>query len=845
MKYANKFSTFFNSTNAKIAAILFIAVVAVHIAVFFGFLYLENSFGDFDGNPGSSFPIIGQDSPGFVLLAHNLAVNRSFSVDGLHSETFRTPGYPFFIFFAQTLFESLNSVVFLQIVCSGIIAVLVWLFAKKLLSPNVAMLASVLFSLSPLMVFHSVVLLSEIPFLLFFLLSLFLIFFTSGGKTAMFFGGVTLGVSALVRPISLYLPILYALFILFGLLRGESLKKVCVSVCLLVVGFSVVVTPWYIRNFNQTGVWGFSSISTYNVAYYNVKDFLVWKFGSKSPELVSYVHAIEQIPPEQAVSLDGGNELQKVFIPYLKDNIFSYLFFHITTTTKFFFSSSIRYIAIHTQIPALQNALGLSGPVPDLLTVLVHREWGLFFRTLGEQSIITIDRIVAITLTLLAACSLFFSKNRFYSILLLSLIFYFAILTGPVSIPRYRLPVEPFILILALFTMSEFSKYFYPIKQRFLYVSILARCFFRALKYGGAKGLPPLPPRAVLIVQLAFLGDMVCTTPLFRAVKKKYPNCRVIVLGARVEKTLLVGHPDVDRYIVWEENFKKLREQLEQERIDFACITTPNLLALAYLYLSGIPAIAVPEIKNGFSPYETKSFRLLCLLSIRIPHRMGSYAPREYLRLLEPIGIFSEDTTKVLSFSAGARDAVDAFLVKVGDKESVMRVVISPSAGNKIKNWPSNRFSAVADFLIEKYNAKVFVIGAESDRKEVEEMVSASRYKNKIINTLNVFSLDELKVLISRMDLFISVDTGPLYIAEAFNVPTIDIIGPIDENEQPPRGELHRWIVSPSRAKPLLHVMNARVYDTALAKQAVDEITPDMVFGAIEDLYPSLSKNKI
>ena len=34
--------------------------------------------------------------------------------------------------------------------------------------------------------------------------------------------------------------------------------------------------------------------------------------------------------------------------------------------------------------------------------------------------------------------------------------------------------------------------------------------------------------------------------------------------------------------------------------------------------------------------------------------------------------------------------------------------------------------------------------------------------------------------------LFISVDTGPIYIAEAFNVPTVDIVGPVDENVQPP-----------------------------------------------------------
>ena len=61
--------------------------------------------------------------------------------------------------------------------------------------------------------------------------------------------------------------------------------------------------------------------------------------------------------------------------------------------------------------------------------------------------------------------------------------------------------------------------------------------------------------------------------------------------------------------------------------------------------------------------------------------------------------------------------------------------------------------------------------------------------ETQFVNTDGLFSLDELKALIQRLSLFISVDTGPIYIAEAFDVPTIDIIGPMDENEQPPRGE--------------------------------------------------------
>ncbi len=77
------------------------------------------------------------------------------------------------------------------------------------------------------------------------------------------------------------------------------------------------------------------------------------------------------------------------------------------------------------------------------------------------------------------------------------------------------------------------------------------------------------------------------------------------------------------------------------------------------------------------------------------------------------------------------------------------------------------------------------------------------------------------------MHCFISVDTGPIYIAEAFGIPTIDIVGPMDENEQPPRGPMHRIVRTD--AAPVIHIMNSRVYDAAKARKAIEDITVDMV----------------
>jgi ADP-heptose:LPS heptosyltransferase len=103
-------------------------------------------------------------------------------------------------------------------------------------------------------------------------------------------------------------------------------------------------------------------------------------------------------------------------------------------------------------------------------------------------------------------------------------------------------------------------------------------------------------------------------------------------------------------------------------------------------------------------------------------------------------------------------------------------------------------------------------------------------------------SIDALRALISRMKAFVSVDTGPIYIAEAFDVPTIDIIGPMDENEQPPRGARHINVVDPLRGEPIIHIMNSRIYDKETARKSIENISVKMVTDAFDDLYKILDK---
>lgn len=371
---------------------------------------------------------------------------------------------------------------------------------------------------------------------------------------------------------------------------------------------------------------------------------------------------------------------------------------------------------------------------------------------------------------------------------------------------------------------------------------LLIRCLVRALFFGKAVRDVGVPS-AVIVVLTGKLGDIVCGTPVLKAIRGNLPNTRIVIAKTSGVVQPILSHSGlVDDYIDF--NSKNVIKEIKKHNIEAGFVTGPSFVPTALLYISGIPLIVAPKIIGGFSPLETRLYKILQKFIKIYLYEMGKYAPRERLKCLEHLGIVSNNTKKHLGFSETADKKIKQFFIdnKINLEKDFI-VGISPSAGNKIKEWPEERFTEVADYLIEKHKAKVFLIGGAEDSQKVQNVIKKLKNKNNVINTQGGFNIDELKAFISKLNLFISVDTGPIYIAEAFGVPTIDIVGPIDEREQPPIDKIHRVIV-PERDKPELFVLNARCYDKKEAIRQLESITISIVKNEINLLITDIKRYK-
>lgn len=348
-------------------------------------------------------------------------------------------------------------------------------------------------------------------------------------------------------------------------------------------------------------------------------------------------------------------------------------------------------------------------------------------------------------------------------------------------------------------------------------------CYFYVLVRGPASNVLGAPKR-VVVVQMAKLGDMVCTTPLFRAIKARYPDVHLTVVGNKLNQELLSGNKDVDEYIFFNGIFDLIL-QLRESRYDFGCITAPSVPYLAALFLGRVRTITVPLVVAGHSSNQTRIYHFIAALALTKPHTMHQYAPREYLRLLETIGIETTETRKYLFHTNEAQTRIDAYLAKnnlLGSEKLLVGVV--PSAGHKTKQWFADRFAGVIRDLKERYPVTILLI-AGPNHKDAGELVLKHLLPNTAIDACGIFSLEETKALISSLSMLIAVDTGPIYIAEAYGVPTVDIVGPVDEREQPPSADIHLIVTPPQPRIPQMFVMNARDYDRKEVERQLEETT--------------------
>lgn len=375
-----------------------------------------------------------------------------------------------------------------------------------------------------------------------------------------------------------------------------------------------------------------------------------------------------------------------------------------------------------------------------------------------------------------------------------------------------------YILLTYLFSPVVYSVFF-----------LKKRRFASQLLVGKAHPTPFLKKQAeerILVIQTAKIGDLICSTPVFRAIKKRYPHAHLSVMVNPVTKELLEHNPNVHEIIAIEGNFHKgflgkvkLARLVYKGRYDIAISLNPNLSFILTMFWGLIPVRI--SIMPDYSGITYKMASQFCTYIEK--HSKGRLVAETYMKMLKAIGIESNDISKEVFKSPDADN-------KVAKLDSAFIIGIAVTSGNRLKEWGAEKMAALADRLITDLNSSIVLIGSKKDRDISDKILQIMAHRNMVIDAVGEFNLSELPAIIERLSIFIGVDTGITYMADAMSIPTIDIAGPSDMEDARPTGKKVLIIQNKLSCVPCSHAFKAPYSCIYGHRKCITDITVEEVF---------------
>jgi len=278
----------------------------------------------------------------------------------------------------------------------------------------------------------------------------------------------------------------------------------------------------------------------------------------------------------------------------------------------------------------------------------------------------------------------------------------------------------------------------------------------------------------ILIIQTAFIGDVILVTPLLETLAQEFKELQLSVVVTPQGKEILDGNPNIHEIIVYDKKgkdkgffkFLNMVKKIKGKKFDIAIIPHRYLRSNLLAYLAKIPT------RIGFDT-STGSF----LLTDKIPYLKNKHEVERNLDLAQVItpGIKVGKRNLSIYLTDKEKEFAKEFL-KVYNVTNDFLIGFAPGSVWATKRWTTSGYAQVGDELSKMYQAKIIIFGSKNDIKLADEI------KNKM-NTTPIIAagktnLKELSALIARCNLFVTNDTAPMHIAMAFNIPTVAVFGP-------------------------------------------------------------------
>jgi ADP-heptose:LPS heptosyltransferase len=257
-----------------------------------------------------------------------------------------------------------------------------------------------------------------------------------------------------------------------------------------------------------------------------------------------------------------------------------------------------------------------------------------------------------------------------------------------------------------------------------------------------------------LVIQTAFIGDVVLATALIEKLHAHYPDARIDFLVRKGNESLLAGHPFLHEVLIWDKRKHKLRNLRNLIRIIRRTKYDTVINVQRFAATGLLTALSGAGRTIGFDKNP-----LSFLFSKKIPHIVGNKHEIERNQAL--IAAFTDDQlAKPRLYPTQADEE------KVRPYKTKPYITVSPASVWFTKQYPKEKWTSFLQQL--PMECTIYLLGAPNDKDLCEEIKAAHP---KAFNLSGTLSFLQSAALMKDAGMNYVNDSAPMHFASAVNAP--------------------------------------------------------------------------
>lgn len=294
-------------------------------------------------------------------------------------------------------------------------------------------------------------------------------------------------------------------------------------------------------------------------------------------------------------------------------------------------------------------------------------------------------------------------------------------------------------------------------------------------------------PQKILVIRRDNIGDLVCTTPAFAALRQHFPGAQIGALVNSYNAGVLRGNPNVDHVFVYQKLkhagsfMKRCKALVRRLRLILKLRRwRPDVTVLAKSSYDrhGLNFARFIGAQNiiGFVPDDLSDTKGLPDVQLKTPDFTSLHEVEAINRLLAPLGV--HDALGPLQVFPDAN-----LLVSISRRLSAAqcRIAVHISAREPERRWGTDNFIALTKHLLQTQPESQILLfwspGKADDPQHPGDDEAAWQLIQAVgsdrLVPMPTQNLTELIATLSQCDLFIGTDGGALHLAVGLNKPSI------------------------------------------------------------------------